>query len=57
MRGEAGVTIVEADDLQAAIDERMAKRVRPRNGLRADAHDQQHRRRIAAPEALVGDVE
>jgi hypothetical protein len=35
----------------------MAKRVRPRNGLRADSHDQQHYRRIGVPEALVDDVD
>jgi len=42
VRGEPGVTIVEADDLQAGIDERLAKRVRSMNGLRGDPHDEQH---------------
>ena len=55
--GEPDVAIVEADQLQAVIDKRMTKLVRPRNGLRGDAHDQQHDRRIAIPEALVGNVD
>jgi hypothetical protein len=55
--GEPGVTIVEADDLQAAFDEGMAERVRPMNRLRGDPHDEQHERRIGTPEALVGDVD
>ena len=55
--GEPGVAIVEADDLQAAIDEGMAKRVRPMNGLRGDPHDEQHDRRVGVPEALIGDVD
>ena len=55
--GEPGVTIVEADDLQAEIDEGMAKRIRPMNRLRGDPHDQQRERRIGIPEALVGDVD
>jgi hypothetical protein len=55
--GEPGVTIVEADDLQAAFDERMAEGVRPINRLRGDPHDEQHESRIGAPEALVGDVD
>jgi hypothetical protein len=57
MRGEPDVTIVEADDLQAALDEGMAKRVRPINRLRRDPHDQEHDRRIGVPKALVGDID
>jgi hypothetical protein len=55
--GKPDVAIVEADDLQATVDERMAECVRPMNGLRADPHDQQHYWHIGIPEALVGNID
>ena len=57
MGGEPGIAIVEADHLQAAVGEGMAKRVRPVNRLRGDPHDEQHERRVGAAEPLVGDVD
>jgi hypothetical protein len=54
---EPDITIIEANQLQAPVSECMAKRVRPRNGLCGDSHDQQHYGRIAIPETLIGDVD
>ena len=56
MRGKPGVAIIEANDLQATVDKRLAKGIRPVNQLRGSAHDQHHWRRIQVSKALIADV-
>jgi hypothetical protein len=55
--GEPDVAIVEADDLQTTVNERLTECVRLMNGLRGDPHNEQHHRHIAIPEAPVGDID
>ena len=54
---EPDVTVIEADHLQPVFNQNLAKRIRPVNGLRANSHNQQHRRRVGIPLALVADVD
>src|SRR5208282_3716992 len=53
--GEAGVTVVEANDAEAPHGESLAERVRPRDKLHAEAHDQEDDRRVGWAELFVLD--
>ncbi len=53
MRGQADVTIVEPDHLQAVRNELGAEALRPVDHLRGDALHQQHGRRLGVTDALV----
>ena len=52
----ADVAVVEPDRGKAAGDQRVAERIRPRQQLLAEAHDQQHRRVRRRAEALVAET-
>jgi hypothetical protein len=54
---QAAVAVVEADDAEAARDERLAQFDRPAAELCAEPHDQQDGRRAAVAEGFVFDLQ
>ena len=57
VRRAADVAVVVADHEEAALGQLRAEVVVPGDHLRAEAHDQQHRRVARVPEGLVTDVD
>ena len=57
MRGQSGIPVVETYDAKSARREALAKRRRPADHLRAEARDQQDRRRPRGAEMIPFDFD
>ncbi len=57
VRGQAGITVVEANDLQAVFNENLAELFRPVDRLGGESHDEDDCRRLWVTRALIGDID